>query len=174
MHRLLLICFFLFVSWGGALAQKKITIKESKSVIFFLEKDSTVLSIKESKLLLNTFYCFYDAVAQGEFEKYRSNLSPETLDHIIKEKIKRKFGKFQSYNVHLKGQLNVRSIKLHDDKTFEKSPVYVCIIQLPEGVFITQRVGFDPLKRAQFKNKKNYVALHFVKTASGYRVVIPW
>lgn len=129
---------------------------------------------KETKKMVRSVFNFYQAVKDSNYQGYLDCLSPTTLVEIRPEKLERKYKKFQRYAVNFKGKLAIRSVLKYNKDCFEETPVYVCIIKLPEGDKILKRVGFDPLKKATFNRVENHIGLHLVLTESDYKVVIPW
>ncbi len=171
---LFILIALLVCSTSGISQTKKIKIKGDKSVHFVYEKDSSSLAHKENVKLVRAFYSFYKVIKEDNYQAYVDLMSPLTIKEIFDEKRQRKFKKFKAYTVNLFGKIKIRSIRAYPHKTFEENPVYVCVVQLPEGQSIGHRVGFDPLKRSRFEGVKNCVGLHMVSTDLGYKIVIPW
>jgi hypothetical protein len=150
-------------------------LDNSKHIKFVYIKDSSCLDLTETKKMVSVFYNFYQAIASDNYSDYLAYLSPETLKNIRKDKLERKFKKFKSYNVNLKGKTVIKSVfEFMPESNLENDKMFVCILKLKKGQTIQKRVGFDPLKRSEIENKENYVALHLVLTDTGYKVAILW
>ncbi len=160
---------------GNISAQQKIIKAKPFKIKYTYNQDSIAIEHQELKKICIAFTAFHDAILQKDYEAYLNALSERSKKMIPKEKLKRKFNKFISYNIKLENKLEILLVSTEGNpQSFETTPSLVFMIKLPNEQTIQKRVGFDPVKIKKMKNAEHILGLYLIKEGAGYKVTIPW